>query len=189
MALCALITQGATYDCDNPIVPGVNTRLILINKDEIATVTRASGYVEDITLAATKTAFAFEGYRQSLNPEYRLVPAALSIGYDHQIKFQVFDISQEQKINLEKMALGRMVAVVENMNNEGNDDNVFEVYGLDVGMEITEMTRIARDLETQGSFSILLKTPDEEGKEPKMPVTWFDTDYATTKALVDALLP
>jgi hypothetical protein len=188
MASCALITLGATYDCTNPIVPGVNTRLILINKDEVATVTKAAPYITAITLDGTKTGFAFEGYRQSLNPEYTLVPASLSIGYDHQIKFQVFDISQEQKENLQKMALGRMVAIVENMNNEGNDDNVFEVYGIDVGMEIMEMNRIARDMETQGSFSVLLKSPDDEGKEPKMPVTWFDTDYATTKALVDALL-
>lgn len=188
MAACALITLGATYDCTNPIVPGVNTRLILINKDDISVVTKAAPYITAITLTGVTTGFAFEGYRNSLNPEYSLVPAAFSIGYDHQVKFQIFDISQEQKENLQKMALGRMVAIVENMNNAGNDDNVFEVYGLDVGLDIIELTRIARDMDTQGSFSVLLKTPDDEGKEPKMPQTWFITDYATTKALVDGLL-
>lgn len=188
MASCAVITIGATYDCVNPIVPGVNTRLILINKDEISVITKAAGVITDITLAATKTGFAFEGYRSSLNPKYDFVAGAFSVGYSHEVKFQVFDISQLQKDNLQKMALGRMVAVVENMNNAGNDDNFFEVYGADVGMDITELGRIARDMDSQGSFSVLLKTPEDEGQEPLMPATWFDTDYTTTKVLVDALL-
>lgn len=188
MPSCALITIGSTYDCANPIVPGVNTRLVLINKDEIASITYSGSYITAMTLAALKTGFAFEGYRGSLNPSYTLVPGAFSLAYDHEVKFQVFDISQEQKDNLQKMALGRMVAIIENMNNAGNDNNFFEVYGLDVGLEITELSRIARDLDSQGSFSVLLKTPDDEGKEPSMPRTWFITDYATTKALVDGLL-
>jgi hypothetical protein len=188
MASCAVITQGSTYDCANPVVPGVNTRLILLNWDEIATVTKAGSYITAMTLDALKTGFAFEGYRNSLNPQYDMIKTGFATGYDHMVKFQVFDISQEQKDNLQKMALGRIVAIIENINNDGNDNNVFEVYGLDVGMDITEMNRIARDMDSQGSFSVTLKTPDDEGKEPKMPQTWFITDYATTKALVDGLL-
>ena len=77
---------------------------------------------------------------------------------------------------------------MENRNAPGNGDNFFEVYGLDQGLEVSEMIRIPSDNETIGAFNITVKTTDDGGKEPYMPRTWFDTDYATTKALVDALL-
>ena len=84
------------------------------------------------------------------------------------------------------MALGKVVAVVENLDK--TDEATFEVYGVDVGLEVMTLTRIAADLETGGSFSLNLMTPDDAGKEPKLPATWFITDYATTKAAVEALL-
>ena len=111
-----------------------------------------------------------------------------TVGYDHIVNFQVFDISSDQKVNLEKLALSKVVAVIENMNVVGNADSVFEVYGFDAGLEVVLLTRLARDLETGGSFTVNLKTSDNEGKEAKLPLSFWDTDYATTKAKVDALL-
>jgi len=189
---CGGITIGADYDCLTPLVPGVKQRLILFNLEDIDTVaysaTPPTSLIELITLVTTKQAFAFEGIKRSLNPQYAFIPQTVSVGYDHQVDFLVFDVSQEQKDNLEAMALGKLVAVVENNNSPGNANSVFEVYGLGVGMEIITMTRIPGDLETTGAFSLSLKTSDNEGKEPKMPQSWFDTDYATTKAAVETLL-
>ena len=192
MASCGNLTIGATYDCDDPLQPGVNPRLILMNLDDILLVTYDVGNDRLITDISIKTgvlaAYAFDGFRQSLNPSVEFVPQTLSIGYRHTVEFQVFDISSTQKLNLEKMALGKIVAVVENKNSPGNVDSVFEVFGLGTGMEVQTMTRINRDLETAGSWSIVLSTPDNEGQEATLPISWFDTDYATTLALVDALL-
>lgn len=194
MSICGVITSGALFNCDTPIAPGVDERLILINKDDFDDATVTFDAMDDfiitnIVLAAGgKQGFSFEGNRQSNNPQYLFVPQTVAVGYDHQIDFLAFDISAVQKDNLEKMALGKMVAIVENNRGRGNGDNFFEVYGSEVGMEVITLTRIPSDLETQGAFSIQLKTSDNAGKEPKMPPTWFETDYDTTKALVDALL-
>ena len=188
---CGVITSGATFSCDTPLQAGVNPRIILINKDDIASVTRevASPYqITAITLSGVTTGFSFEGYRQSVDAQVEFVASSFSVGYDHILNFQVFDISAAQKLNLEKMALGKLVAVVENANATGNGDSVFEVYGLGAGLEVVSLTRIAKDLETAGSFSVGLKTSDNEGKEAKMPESWWVTDYATTLALVEALL-
>lgn len=190
-ANCAGIGEGADYDCDNPLAPGVNQRLILFNLADIDTITydvTESSIITDIALKTGTQAYAFQGVRQSLTAQYEFVPQTVSVGYDHQVNFQVFDISQSQKDNLEALGVVKTVAIVENVNAPGNGETYFEVYGPTRGLEPQTMTRLAADLETAGSFSIELKTSDNEGKESKMPNTWFDTDYATTLAKVEALL-
>ena len=190
--VCGGITIDALYDCDNPIVPGVDQRLILGNLGDIDTITfdlTIPTLITDITLlSGGKEALFFEGIRQSLNPQYSLIPATVSVGYDHQVDFLVFDLNQVQKENLEAMALTKLFAVVQNRNNAGNGDALFEVYGIGTGLELQTNVRIPSDTETGGAFSLSLKTSDNEGKEPKMPQNWFDTDFATTLAKVDALL-
>ncbi len=189
MAQCGGITQGITYDCANPIVPGVVPDVTLLNLKDIDTITydvTNTHVITDITLKSGTQGYKFEGFRQSLRPQYAYVRQPYSTAYDHQVELQVFGISADDKKNLEQMALGKIVAVVENLDK--SDNVTFEVYGLDVGLEVMTLTRIAADLETGGSFSLNLMTPDDAGKEPKLPATWFDTDYATTKAKVEALL-
>ena len=189
MADCGGIIQGAAYSCDNPIVPGVVPDIILFNLKDIASVTYdavETHIITDITLVSTKQAWSFEGFRQSARPQYEYVKQQFSTAYNHMIDLQVFDITADQKKNLEAMALAKIVAVVQNLDK--TDTVPYEVYGLDVGLEINTLTRIAADLETAGSFSLQLMTPEDAGKEPKMPPSWWDTDYPTTKAKVDALL-
>lgn len=188
---CGGIDSGTDYDCDNPIVPGVNQRLILGNLDDIESIVYDlvnPTIIKDIVLKAGKLAYVFQGVRQSLNPSYELVPGTVSVGYNHLVNFLAFQISQIVKDNLERLALGKVWAVIENKNDIGNGNNIFEVYGLKVGLEATVITRVPADQETNGAFTINLSTPENEGKEPKMPQTWFDTDYPTTLAKVNALL-
>lgn len=192
---CGGISVGAPYDCDNPIAAGVDQRLILIDKtvfDEaiITFDVTITTLITNIVLTGSGNAgFAFQGIRRSLNPQSAFVPATVSVGYDHQVDFQVFEIGQAQKDNLEKLGLSKVVAIVQNVNAPGNGDAVFEVFGKDAGMELQAgPMRINSDNETNSSYTISLKTSDESGKEPKLPTSYFDTDFNTTKAKVDAIL-
>ena len=189
MSVCSGIAAGATYSCDSPIQPGVNPRIWLANKDDITGFTYGSNtsLVTGITMASTKTFYVYQGFRQSVEPSVEFVPGALAIGYDHILNFSVFDISSTQKVNLQKMALNKIVAIVENANATGNGDSVFEIFGAGNGLEVTALTRLSRDADTMGSFSITLKTSDNEGKESKLPLSLWSTDYATTLALIEAL--
>lgn len=190
--VCGGITLGAAYDCDSPIVPGVNQKLILGNKDDILSITydvTTTTLITGITLkAGGKACYAFQGIRQSLKPQYQFAPQTVIAGYDHQIDFMVFEITQAQKDNLERMGLEKLFAVVENMNAAGNGNSIFEVYGLKAGLELQTNVRIPADTETGGAFSLSLLTSPNGGKEPKMPQSWFITNYTTTLAAVTALL-
>jgi len=194
-APCGLIVMGSAYDCDNPINAGVDNRLILMNKEvwDRATITydvTVTTLITNIVLTQTgDVGFVFQGIRTSTRPQSAFVPASVSVGYDHQIEFQIFDISQEQKDNIEKMGVSKMVAIVQNSNSIGNDNSVFEIFGKDVGLEMQAgAMRINADVETNGSYALNLKTSDDQGKEPKLPTSLWDTDFATTIVKVDALL-
>lgn len=190
MAICGGITTGAAYDCDNPLQTGMNSRIWLANRNDIDSVTYGTNnsVITAITMKAGGKAFyVFDGFRQSANAQTELVQQTVATGYNHMLTFSVFDISSLQKLNLEKMMLGKMVGIVENVNAAGNSDSVFELFGYGVGMEGQTLTRINRDTESGGSFQIELMTSDNEGKEAKLPLSFWDTDYPTTLAKVVAL--
>jgi hypothetical protein len=78
------------------------------------------------------------------------------------------------------------IVVIEN-NFRGETGNAaFEIYGLDVGLELVEMETNKSDAETQGAYVLTLRTP-ELYKEPHLPATFYVTSYAATKALFNAL--
>ena len=192
---CGGLDMGGAVDCDDPIVAGVDQRLILMNKDiyDRATVVEnvsTQNLIDSITLTQTgDAAYAFQGIRKSLNPQSAYVPAAVSQGFDHQVDFLIFDISQAQKNNIEKMTGGKFVAIVQNANAVGNGDSVFEIFGKDVGLTVqASPMRINGDLESNGAYTISLKTSDDFGKEPHLPSSYLVTDYAGTLAQITTLL-
>lgn len=189
---CTGISLGSLYDCEDPLQPGIIQRLIVFNKADIATITfdvTTTSLITDIVLESTKQGYEFTGTKQSINASYTLVPATVSVGYDHLVDLHIWDVTQENKDNLENMAVSAgLVAVVENINDVSLGNSVFEVYGLGRGMELFSLVRTPADVETSGAFVAQLKTSDTVGKEVRMPTSWFDTDFATTKAAVDLLL-
>lgn len=189
-AQCGGLSSGSAYDCDSPLQAGMVPRVWLGNLSDVDTPTFGAdqSVITDLTLkSGGKAIYVFDGYRQSVNAEFSFVPQTVSSGYKHNIALQVFDLSSLQKLNLEKMALSKIFCIVENQNVVGNANSVFEVFGLGVGMEVETLTRINRDIETAGSFSVGLGTSDNEGQEAKMPLSFFDTDYGTTLAKIVAL--
>ena len=184
---CANITQGATYDCDNPVQAGLLPDVIVLNSDDILSFTFSGNTITDIIMKPGKKGYMFSGYRQSVSAEYTKKETALITGYEHSITLQIFDISSQQKRNLERLALGSMVAITFLIPAQGNADTFFEVYGVGANLEAASITRIAKDADTQGSITLNIKTPDES-IETKLPYSFFDTDYDTTLAKIYSLL-
>ena len=182
---CKGIFQGQDFDCADVLIAGVDEKLTLFNLLDIETITfdvDNPSIITDIILVNGASAFTFDGTRQSLIPEEHFIPGRFSVGYDHQLGFQVFQIDQTSKDNLEAMFVKKTVGVVH--NKEGS----FEVYGIIQGLEGLTKDRLPGDQDTGGSYSIVLKTSENTAREPKSPQTWFDTDEATTQDKIDALI-
>ncbi len=186
MAVCGALSLDITFDCDNQVVAGTIPRVWLIDKTTVDSVTVGANasIASAIVFAVGGEALVYEGFRNSVNPESAFIPTTLTAGYDHQLAIQVYKIDSLTKLELEKLSLNKIMALVENVNTPGNGDSVFELFGADAGMEMLTLTRLNRDQESGGTYSVVLKTSDESGKEPKLPLSFFDTDYATTLAKI-----
>lgn len=190
MTICAKISANLQINCEYPLMGGVKDTLILINYDDIEGVTRNAlnkNIIEGITLVSETHAYLFEGKNNSIEGESKLIKTRYSDNYEHQITCKVFLNDPVAKAQLEKIVLGKVVAIVYNNHINDTGDTAFEIYGLGLGLVGSELTRIAGDPETQGAWNLVLKTP-EQVKESSTPTTFFLTDYATTKTLVEELL-
>ena len=187
--ICGEITAGFTPDCDNPIIAGATDRLILFNFDDIDTFTFGArpGVISGITLKSGKSGYAWVGQNRSVEPRVALVRGRYSNQFDHESTFKVFGNSPEVKEQLNKMVNGRYLAIVEN-NFKGNmGDAAFELQGIRGGVEVAELERITADADTEGAYNVIMRS-SEFGREAKLPKTIWDTDYNTTKALIEALI-
>lgn len=183
MAGCK-ITAGVTLACDEFINPGVKDRLILINKEDFDAGTLTMDATNpvlatNLTLPAGVTGFAFEG--EGIEPNEALAGDPYQNLFTHQVRFRIFKddpTTKEQVLNLTR---SEVVAIIETKNGR------FEIYGVDSGLRATEYANNRNDPAEVG-YNLLLSTREND-REGKLPLTLFDTDYASTKAIVDGLLP
>lgn len=195
MALCdKKITKGIKFSCD--LTGGVEAVLYLFNRDDIASYVRSEDntqIIEDFVMAQVAAGppavfakgFKFEGFNTSVKPKTDGVKKTYNYRYNHQIDFVIFERSASAKEQIESMGRGKFVAVVENLSKTG--DSTFEVYGIGVGLTLNTMTDDPTNADTDGAYVLQLASPDDF-KEPHMPASFFDTDYATTKANLLALI-
>lgn len=181
---CGEITIGSDVACDAQAKGGtVPSTLTLFNIDQIDGYTVASGKITAIDLETDARGWQFTGFRNDLKKvdDVRDLGVGLK-GFGHAITFVIYERTQAQKDNIEKLCKGRFVAIVE---NKGKDADAFEVYGKDNGMEIV-VGPIRNAHENGGFFIISLVTPDGEA-EGKLPQT-LGTSYSNAETVLAALL-
>lgn len=189
MASCAKISNDILLNCSAPLVAGNKDILKLINKDDIIGYTRNVAnpqIIESITLSTGAKAYSFEGKNSSIDSKSDLIKGKYSENYNHQVIFRVFEDSPLVKIQLEALAKGKFVAILEKNYRGSLSNSSFEVRGADVGLICTVLTQDSTDADTTGAYVITLANQDGF-PEPHLPSTLFVTDYATTKAAYIAL--
>ena len=177
MALsCSLMTAAITLDCSNKPVGGLRERVWLINHSEITGTTAASGTYSAIAFASTKTAFKWEAVVGFIKGTYSVITGVISGGWQHQLTLVLPDDTQAGITQMQLMADGRTVGIVEKFQA---GDNTFRLYGVTHGMEVPEVAGDEANTENSGLPLITLRTP-EGSREPDAPAHFLDTDYDTT---------
>lgn len=189
MAACGLISAGVSLSCANKLVGGVSPSVWLANKDDIASWTfdgTNAMIVDSITMVATKKFYLFEGKLKSAEPAARAVKGTYDNTWEHELKIRIFDITPATLLQIQAMKDSQLVAIVKN-NSKGTAGNTkYDIYGLDAGMFIEALERIPQNVEDAGAWNLTIKT-QEYARESNAPYRLFDTDEATTDAIVAAL--
>lgn len=192
VTICGEISANVTIDCDNPLQAGAEDTLILINYNDWqnASITynvTNPQIIENVVFASGAIGYSYDGKNNSIGPKYEFIKQAYAEVYNHEINFKVFDVSPTAKIQLELMAKGSMVGIVNNKFKGASGNSAYEVYGTDAGLVMSQNIRDLLNQENQGAFDVIIKSA-ESAMEPHMPKTFFDTSLAITKAKVDALV-
>ena len=190
MANCNGITIGSEYDCLDPLKAKVNERLLIGNLFDIASVTfdvTNPTLIIDITMKLGKAMFAFLGVRSTVKPQVDLVASDVNVGFSHQCDFSIFEVGAKHKENLQAMSTVSQFLIYDNPKDSSLGDAVWEVMGINSGLEMATLVRMPADGATGGAYTCQLKTP-EAASETELPNSFFITDIATTELAIEALL-
>jgi len=190
---CEGIFQGGLVDCENPLAVGLEQRVLIANKEDILTVEYSAvageeNVVTNIIMKAGKTFFEFEGVNETIKAQNSLVRNSLSNTYKHQVDFSVFEVDNSSLLNLQQMAYKPQVAIVFGVNDSTLGNGVFRLYGNQAGLDLVTDEQIHGDAETGGAQVCQLNTPDSGRSETQKPPVIWQTDYATTLAMINSLL-
>jgi len=181
---CGNITRGSSANCENLPAGGTRARLILINTDDLATsngfTEDGDGKITDINVIAGRAGYEFTGFRNDMKNIDEVVNPAVGLNqFTHQTSWVIYERTQLQKNNVERLARGRFYDIVE---LKGQEDDSVILLGKSVGLEIVAGP-IRNAHENGGMFTITLKTPEGE-YESKLPQT-VGTSYSNAQTIID----
>lgn len=187
---CGLLSSGLTLSCTNKLVGGVSPNVWIANKDDIAswTVDGANALIVDaITMKAAKAFYLFEGKLKSTEPAARVVKGSYDNTWEHEVKIRAFDISPATVKQVAAMKDSQVVVIVQNNTKGTGGNSKYDIYGLDAGMFIEALERLPQNADDAGAWNITFKT-QEYARESNPPYRLFDTDEATTDAIIAGLV-
>lgn len=186
--ICGKIAQDQLYDCNNPIFGGAESTIYIFNREDVDVITRDVTnplLITALTLKAGARGYRYEGMNKSTAPQVDLVKGDYSTRFNHIVNFLVFKNTAETKQEIAKMAVGSFFVIIENKMKSG--DSVFEIYGLDQGLELAAQTiRNINDAASGGAWTLQLASVADT-EEPRPPASFFVTDLAATRAAITAL--
>ena len=186
MACTDGIVKAITSDCTTQKIGGLEVESYVMNrKDFIPTfdVTNESK-ITDVAMAATKTAFKLTGVNKNFNAGHdRVIAEGFADTFTHYLSFKAFEVLAEDVENIDN--LKDIVVIVETKNETTSGEGMFLAYGVKAGLYVT--TDTLRHNADNASRNIEMASKEQETEEFSC-YTVLDTDYATTKAALEALL-
>lgn len=190
--LCqSLISQDIDLNCDSPLVRGMESDGIIINRTDIdfsATVFDATNanIIKTLVLKTGKRGYEVQ---QGGTTPFTGTNTALATGtyrntFTNQIAFVVLnnDPDVAEKV-IDGLANGEFVAILKNKTKGTAGKAEYQVFGYYQGLHASEMTADKYSEDTDGGWAVTL----EETGAPKAALYFFNTDSATTATQYESL--
>lgn len=174
------ITGGLSIDCDAlRRVGGVNKRAYIGNIDDVeGYTTDVDGCITAITFVAATGLYEFDSRKSSHSGGY--TPQIGGEGgnkfYNHDVQLKLFSDSCAEDGILEELLVASTIIILETNNRE------FKLYGGFNGMDQTGGSQNSGQAAASDISDTLIFT----GEESDLPKRVLDTDYETTKTLLES---
>lgn len=182
---CSSIDRGSAADCEALPSGGTRARFIVLNFEDVTGWTESTldGKITAFTMAAGTSGYEFTGFRNDMKKSDEVVNPGIGINqFKHNAGWVIYERTQAQKNNIEKLARGKYIIFAE---NKGKDADAIEVLGKDVGVEIVPGP--IRNAHENGGFFVVSFSTAEGEFESKLPQTLGQTYAAGVVLIADAL--
>lgn len=191
---CKKLSANMLADyCAKAPVGGAKDEMYIIPFDDVDKALSTISPTNDMLITALIMLTGKKGYKvlgRNYSNEFQseLVKGTLLDMWKHTVNFRVLEDTVEAKQWVDSLVNTRVIVVIEKYTAAGNINNAFEVCGFDCGLEVSVATSNNSDGDTKGAFMLTLSS-NEKSLEPKSTRNYLSTNYATTKAALEALLP
>lgn len=183
---CSKINANLAMAACRNSVAGIKGKAILINFDDwtAATKTESDGVYSALSLASGAKGYLFTSHEQAFEASVTMNKGTYQNSFGHQVLMRAFDRTQNLKSDVNKIAHGKYVAIVQNLDTN-NPETKYEVYGAENGLVASAIEFNSTDADGV-AYAITLAS-DERARESEVPKSIFTTDEATTDTLVAGL--
>lgn len=183
---CSKINANlAMASCRNSVA-GIKGWAILINFDDwaAATKTKTNGVYSAISLASGASGYLFTSHDAAFEGSVQMNKGTYVNSFGHQLLMRAFDRTQNLKADVNKIAHGKYVAIVQNMD-AANPETKYEVYGDENGLVATDIQFNSTDADGV-AYAITLAS-DEKARESEVPASVWNQTEGATETLISGL--
>lgn len=182
---CGEIDRGSSVDCEDILLGGTRSTVTVINYDQVdwAASTKTNGRVTALTLLAGAVAYQFTGAPNHVKKSVEILDIEGSYKqFKHNGGWTIYERLQIQKLNIENLARGLFLLIVE---NKGDDADAIEVLGWDVGLEAN--AGVIQDAFANGGNYVLTFSTRADEFERQLPAS-LGTDYEDALSIIESLV-
>lgn len=186
---CSKITQGfLVAECDGPAIAGTSGRVVLVSYTDIDRTksTEAGNVISAIVLKAGAKGYAVDSLPNAVVGDSPLTAGTYLSTFQHTLTVRIFKKSEAAKKFVNQLSAARVVAIVENNERGAKGEVKYEVYGWRSGLVLTELAATT-EMTDNVAYQIGLGS-SAAAQERSLPMSFFNTDEATTDEAVEALL-
>lgn len=186
MACITGIAKAITSDCTTSLSGGLEVEAWIFNRADLTITYDGSqdNLLTSLANVGAATGFKLTGIKKLLNAGHDIVIAEdRPDKYKHFFSFQGFEVLAEDITNLDD--INDVIVFVESKDKNDTGEGVFIGYGVKKGLWKSADTQRAND---NGAARMIEMTSMDGQEEPFSRYVLLDTDYATTKALLESLL-
>jgi hypothetical protein len=180
------IVKKVVSDCTTAKGGGLEVIAWVFNRLEL-TPTYDNTYpnlINSLAMVGAATGFHIEGVKKLLDAGHkRVIKDNRPDKFTHVVKFQQFEFSAADLANIDNAK--DLVIVVESKDKPSGSDGVFQLYGMTKGLWVSADDQMAN---TENGARILELSSMADQEESVSHFVVLDTDYATTKALLESLM-